>query len=130
MEGLHRKYSYWVLPAFMGLAALGQSSSANADTMRCNNRLVSTGDTRYDVRATCGEPDDISQRVEYRTANGRCWQEGERVRCERTDERIIEIVIDEWVYDFGRNRFIEYVTFEQGRLVRVRTGSYGHKPPR
>ena len=82
----------------------------------------------------CGDPDEAMQRIEYRTVRGRvggpCTREGGKLRCSETREQVIEVVIDEWVYDFGRNRFIEYLTFEQGRLLSVRSGSYGHKPPR
>jgi len=130
MKRLHRNLDYWVFSCLLGLAGFARASSASADSMRCNDRIVSNGDSRYDVRSKCGEPDDATQRIEYRTASGRCWEEGDRIRCERTSERIVEVVIDEWVYDFGRNRFVEYVTFVQGRLVSVRTGKYGYKPAR
>jgi len=116
------------------LAALSVSASARADSLACNNRIVSSGDSRYEVRTVCGEPDDAVQRVEYRTTRGRvagpCTREDGKQRCGQSREEVIEVVIDEWVYDFGRNRFIEYLTFEQGRLVSVRAGSYGRKPPR
>ncbi len=118
-------------PALLGLACLAVSPSARADSLSCNYRIASSGDTRYEVRAICGEPDDAVQRVEYRTVRGRvagpCAREGKQVRCSRTQEAVVEVVIDEWTYDFGRNRFIQYLTFEQGRLVSVRSGSYGRK---
>lgn len=116
------------------LGVLGVSRDARADTLSCKGRIVSTGDSRYEVKAVCGEPDDASQRVEYRTVRGRvsgpCRRVDGKVICSDTREQVIEVVIDEWIYDFGRNRFIEYLTFEQGKLVSIRNGSYGHKPPR
>ena len=116
----------------LGFATLALSPSARADSLSCNYRIVSSGDSRHEVRSVCGEPDDATQRVEYRTLRGRvvapCTRDGKRVRCSQTQETVVEVVIDEWVYDFGRNRFIQYLTFEQGRLVSVRSGSYGHKP--
>ncbi|HKY40951.1 MAG TPA: DUF2845 domain-containing protein [Polyangiaceae bacterium] len=119
---------------FAVLAAFSLSASARADSLACNNRIISSGDSRYEVRTVCGEPDDAVQRVAYRTTGGRvagpCTREDGKQRCGQSREEVIEVVIDEWVYDFGRNRFIEYLTFEQGRLLSVRTGSYGHKPPR
>lgn len=122
---------FWTLPALLGLACLAVSPSARADSLSCNQRIVSTGDSRYQVRSTCGEPDDATQRVEYRTLRGRvagpCTRSGGKTRCGQTEEIVVEIVVDEWTYDFGRNRFIQFVTFEQGRLVSVRSGSYGYK---
>jgi hypothetical protein len=116
------------------VAGLSLSLNARADTLACEGRIVESGDSRYDVKSVCGEPDDAAQRVEYRTVSGRvagpCSRDGGKIRCGQTRERVIEVVIDEWVYDFGSNRFVEYLTFEQGHLVRIRTGKYGHKPPR
>jgi hypothetical protein len=34
-------------------------------------------------------------------------------------------LIDEWIYDFGPETFVRYLTFVDGRLFRVDTGSYG-----
>jgi hypothetical protein len=125
-------YRFWATAVVV--AGLSVSSNVRADTLACEGRIIETGDSRYEVKAVCGEPDDAAQRVEYRTVSGRvtgpCSRDGGKIRCSQTRERVIEVVIDEWVYDFGRNRFIEYLTFEQGHLVRIRTGDYGHKPPR
>ena len=117
--------------AVAALVAAGLLSiPARADGMQCNDRLVTSGDTLYQVRSLCGEPDDARHRVEYRTVRvrrpGTCVQENGR-RCESEVEQTIEVVIDEWVYDFGKNRFLEFLYFEQGKLVRVTEGSYGHK---
>lgn len=119
----------WAMAVLLG--GLTTSATAHADSMNCKDRIVSTGDSRYQVKATCGEPDDASQRVEYRTVRGRvsgpCRREAGRIVCSDTREQVVEVVIDEWVYDFGKNRFIQYLTFEQGKLVTVRSGSYGYK---
>ncbi len=123
-----------VWAASLVLGALASTHDARADTLSCGGRIVSTGDSRYEVKAVCGEPDDVSQRVEYRTARGRvsgpCRRIDGKITCSDTREQVVEVVIDEWIYDFGRNRFIEYLTFEQGKLVSIRNGSYGKKPPR
>ena len=118
----------------IALGLLATSEGARADTLACDGRIVSTGDSRYEVKAVCGEPDDVSQRVEYRTIRGRvtgpCRRVESKIVCSDTREQVFEVVIDEWIYDFGRNRFIEYLTFEQGKLVSIKTGGYGKKPPR
>lgn len=131
MNRIFPRSSLWTWTALFALACLAVSPSAQADSLSCNYRIVSSGDSRHQVRSVCGEPDDATQRVEYRTLRGRvagpCTREGKRIRCSHTTEIVVEVVIDEWTYDFGRNRFIQYLTFEQGRLVSVRSGSYGHK---
>jgi len=116
------------------LAAGLLSSSASAwPSLRCGSKLVSKGDALYRVRATCGEPDQMESYVEYRTERYRV-----RVDCQRTkggqdicqevwSERTVEVPIDRLTYDFGRNRFVSYLMFEFGNLVRVDSGSYGVK---
>lgn len=131
MGRIFQPAKFWSGSALLGLACLAVSPSAHADSLSCNGRIVSSGDTRYQVRAVCGEPDDAAERIEHRTVRrrvaGPCAREGGKLRCSRSEESVIEVVIEEWTYDFGRNRFIQYLTFEQGRLVAVRSGSYGHK---
>src|SRR5262245_55643637 len=110
------------------VACCSFAGAARADSLRCGDRLASSGDSLYQVRATCGDPDDAQQHVERRVVRRRleCFGQGRDRQCV-TVEDTVEVVVDEWTYDFGRNRFIEYVTFEQGHLVRVTAGTYGHK---
>lgn len=120
------------LAGLFALGALAVAGDARAESMSCNNRLVSTGDSLYKVRSLCGEPDAAERRVELRTVKHRVrhsCDDDKDVVCEHVVERTIEVVVDDWTYDFGRNRFIRYVTFEQGSLKSVRVGSYGYKDP-
>ena len=106
------------------------AETAAADGMRCGNRLISTGDSTYDVRSRCGEPRDATRRTETRTERRRvrvACANGE-ARCEREQEVSAEVVVDEWTYDFGPQRFVHYLTFLDGKLARVATGSYGSEP--
>ena len=99
--------------------------------MRCGSRLVFEGDSLYDVQSVCGVPDATNQRVEYRTlrrhVNGPCFKQQGQLMCGHVEEHTIEVVIDEWTYDFGSTSFIRYLTFEQGKLREVTTGRYGRK---
>jgi hypothetical protein len=114
-----------------GLVCALLSSPAAADSLRCGDRLASSGDSIYEVHSICGDPDAAVHRIEYRTVRIRvpvpCYDEHGCRHCDREIERTVEVVVYEWTYDFGRNRFVEYVGFEDGRLVSVREGSYGHK---
>jgi hypothetical protein len=103
-----------------------------ADAIRCGDQLASTGASLYEVRAVCGEPDAAFRRVEHRTVvqqlPGPCViTQGRRV-CGSSVATIIEVVIDDWTYDFGNNRFLHFVKFEDGKLVTVTSGGYGKKP--
>jgi hypothetical protein len=109
---------------------------ADADGMRCGNRLVSSGDSLYEVAQTCGDPDARENRVEYHTVRysvpapcpvGAGAPPPPRGGCRVIVEKTVSVVIDEWTYDFGKNRFIQRVRFEQGKLVSVASDGYGHK---
>lgn len=107
--------------SLLALALIGALSvgDARADTMRCGNKLVATGDTLYDVRGRCGEPAFTTRRVEYRSVSGYAPGVGA--------SRTLEVVIDEWTYDFGPRKFVQHLIFEQGYLVYVVAGRRGQK---
>jgi hypothetical protein len=108
-------------------ACLTVARDVRADSLTCKDRIVSTGDSSYQVRAICGDPDAVTHRVEYRTIRQRVPVPCGGGTCWRTIERAVEVPIEEWTYDFGRNRFIQFVTFEDSTLLSVRTGGYGYK---
>jgi uncharacterized protein DUF2845 len=115
-------------PALLVLAAATICPSAGADSgFRCpSGRLVSTGDHMREVRDKCGDPNGVTQRTEKRKikVKVRRWlspTEHEEI----SEEREIEVLLDEWTYDFGKERFIRHVTFEDARVVGVATGGYG-----
>lgn len=124
----------WVQRASL-LAALGLSALASpalADGMRCDGKLVSAGDSLFQVRNVCGEPDAASQRRELRAVrrwvSAPCFQRGGAVTCGYMEERVVEIVIHEWIYDFGPSALVKHLTFEEEKLRKVDTGGYGTKP--
>ncbi len=82
-----------------------------------------------EVRNRCREPDDARTTVEFRTIREkvRRWVDG--IAQEVTVERTVEVPIEEWTYDFGRNRFVHFLHFEQGRLISVREGGKGTGEP-
>ncbi len=106
------------------LVSMSRPPSASAEEgFRCGTgRLVITGDHMAEVRNKCGEPDSAGQRVEKRRLKEkvRRWSGG--VSEEVSEEREVEIVLDEWVYDLGPRRFLQMVTFENGRVVLTTTG--------
>ncbi|MEY4550788.1 MAG: hypothetical protein RL685_6983 [Pseudomonadota bacterium] len=103
-----------------------------ADGLSCGSRLVSKGDSLYQVRSICGEPDDAQRRVETRTERRRVRVpcKNGAAQCDATVEHSSDVVVDEWTYDFGRQRFVRYLTFLNGRLATVNTGSYGSRDDR
>jgi len=128
-KAMRNFWRFWMLLSVASAGGLA-SGDARADGMRCNNRIVSTGDSLHRVRSICGAPADAQRRVATRTekrkSRGPCASRSARTHaCERVEEYSIDVVIDEWTYDFGRYRFVHYLTFIDGKLASVETGSYG-----
>jgi hypothetical protein len=100
--------------------------------VRCSGEVVAEGDTTYEARQHCGDPDHID-----------AWEE-ERImrdfRRRRLDETDIHrrgrgyrepflvketIQVEIWTYDWGSSRLIHRLRFENGRLTDIETGGYG-----
>ena len=94
------------------------TTSGYAYATRCEGGIVSVGDTKYEVLSKCGEPSFTDER------------QVERIERTGVNELIRWTVhIEEWTYDFGPGRFIRILTFEEGRLARIRDGIYGKSTP-
>jgi hypothetical protein len=108
------------------LSVLLINNSAAADRyMRCQGRLVSIGDTKTEVLDKCGHPDKrdqweedhnstISQIYDYKT---------ERYIAPKQIKQPIQM--ERWTYDVGANKFIRYLHFQNGELIRIETGERG-----
>lgn len=83
------------------------ASPATADSMRCSGSLVRTGDRMFDVRRACGEPDVAVTLHSVATSAG------------------LVPVEEEWQYNFGRQRLIRFLRFQNGRLTQIRSGGRG-----
>ncbi len=116
------------------LVLFSPSHDARADSLRCGHRIVATGDSLHVVRSVCGEPTAQRRRFETRTEQRRVMTDcgtskTPHRRCERVEEVTREVQIDEWTYDFGPRRFIQYLTFVDGRLLEVEAGGRGSREP-
>jgi hypothetical protein len=112
----------------LGLVAVPGLARADGDFRCPSGRLVSTGDHMTDVRKKCGDPDDVIQRLEKRKIKVKVRRWLSPTEQEETiEEREVEVLVDEWTYDFGSDRFIRFVDFENARVVGVTTGSYGRR---
>lgn len=118
----------FLLPMTLAAALVLSRLAAVADHgLRCGNRIVSVGATAGEVSDKCGEPvyverweeggdGYISQLFDYET---------ERYLAPRLIKAPVRM--ERWTYDFGANRFIRYLTFQNSRLIKIETGD---KPKR
>lgn len=83
--------------------------------LRCGNRLVNVGDRMDEVFRRCGEPT-------FRTFSI------ESVSVETAPGLFVtrQVQVETWTINRGPRTFMRYLTFRDGRLVRVDEGDYGY----
>lgn len=114
--------------ALAALGVIGLQASAHADgSLRCKTRLVSPGAAAYEVRSLCGTPDDTQTRTESRTVRRAITVPCATGYCSSMVDETITVNVEEWIYDFGPQRFMQFLTFESGKLIHIRSGGYGKK---
>ena len=99
--------------------------------LRCGQALVDLGDSKEDVIEKCGDPESMETHIEIRGVADRF---GARTRVSpetsinfgQQHYTEIEVVVEEWIYDFGRRRFRNYLRFENGRLTEINDLGKGH----
>jgi hypothetical protein len=113
----------------VALVPFGGAPPAAADEgFRCDTgRLISVGDHLVEVRNKCGDPDYVGQQVEKRKHREKVRRHEGQWSEEVMEEREIEVVLDEWIYDLGPRKFMRSVLFENGRVVRTGTGAKGKR---
>jgi hypothetical protein len=92
----------------------GPSKDRESIKPECGDRIISTGDTKGEVLAKCGEPF-------YRNS----YDEELREQFDEIHSRRVVVTVEEWTYNFGPQRFLRIITFRNGKVVDVRTGQYG-----
>jgi hypothetical protein len=98
---------------------------------RCGTKLVSEGDSKYEVVYKCGEPDYVEaweeQRVQRDFGLRREFDpKNRRYTWDREPFLVKEMVrIEEWTYNLGSTQFIRYLRFENGILTKMWTGDKG-----
>jgi hypothetical protein len=93
--------------------------SNEALALRCGQRLVHIGDHKMDVLEICGDPEWTDRRIGLRGISMGPPGGG------LTLDRYEEVVIDEWVYNFGPRQFKQLLTFENGVLKKIDELDYG-----
>jgi hypothetical protein len=106
------------LLALLAVAAL--AGTARADSINCDRGIVSTGDSKLDLLAKCGEPALMEARLEERS-HYRVSPDGQR-----GGGRSVTVTVERWTYNFGPSRFQQFVTLETGRVMAVERGTYGY----
>jgi hypothetical protein len=96
--------------------------------MRCSGRIVSVGDTRFDVLSKCGNPSFVDQREEERFGfSGRYSYLYDPLERRFIQPWIVDrVLVEEWIYNFGPHTLIYYLKFDNGILESIKTGGHGY----
>jgi hypothetical protein len=103
------------------------ASSVSASDFRCGSDIISPGDRKFDVLRQCGNPDNVEVREEVRIRRdlgAHLFLPGEEPPGFLFAKELV--TVEEWEYNLGPGRFIRYLTFENGRLIKITTGDYGY----
>lgn len=79
-------------------------AAARADSIRCDGGIVSVGDAKIDLLGKCGPPSLVEDRWRRKTS------------------------VERWTYNFGPDRFLQFVTLVDGKVALVERGGYGYPP--
>jgi len=109
-----------VLALAAGAVACAAAMGARADdSLRCDGGIVSIGDSKLDLLGKCGSPALVEERpVEFSQLS--------ILPGAAPSEQRSATTIEKWTYDFGPSRFVQIVSLELGRVVRVERGTYGY----
>ncbi len=100
---------------FLALMLAMPFSNLYSATLSCAGGIVSVGDSRIDLLAKCGEPDQTESHEEEIS--------------ERLDQGARQktfITVEDWTYNYGPSQFMRIVTLRNGKVAHIRTGNYGY----
>jgi hypothetical protein len=92
----------------------------SARALDCHGRLVVIGASPWEVKERCGEPaaiDDVMKHLPQRAYDP---------ISQAPVYILVPLQQSFWTYNFGSTRFLYYLTFQEGKLIDITTGDYGH----
>lgn len=102
--------------------------------LRCGNNLVSEGDPKIEVLKHCGEPVSVERRRVVRAGIPRrdTSADPDELRFDRRElllntRSYVEVNIEEWTYNFGPQKLMRVVIFENGLVAEIRQLGHGFR---
>jgi hypothetical protein len=94
--------------------------TTDAFALRCGRQLVDIGAHKIEVLKKCGEPEYTDERLGLR---GTRWRHPPHGALQI--DQYEQVVIEEWIYNFGPRKFKQLLLFENGILEEVHSLNYG-----
>jgi len=91
------------------------STFSAASSFRCNGRIVSDGDVKYDVLIRCQQPylSDTTEKEVIRRVSPSEW-------------RKYQVKRETWLYNYGPSSLMRLMVFENEKLMEIRSLGYGY----
>ncbi len=89
---------------------------------RCGRSIINERKSIEYVLEKCGQPSYSQEHTEYRVFRYTPSAPYPGI----VEERVIPIIIQEWKYNFGPNRFMRYLRFENGILIEIESIGRGY----
>ena len=104
--------------------------SAGAQTLRCGETLITEGITQAEVAARCGQPTLIDHQTLYSEGaaalpGGAPPGMGVGLPPGVVRRSGSQIPVEVWTYNFGPDRFMQRIRFENGVVARIESLGYG-----
>ena len=107
-----------VLTSVWSVMVLGVTMGS-ALALDCHGRLVVIGASPWEVQERCGEPTAIADVMKHIPQRAYDPSQG-------TVDILVPVQQSLWTSHFGSTRFLYDVTFQEGQLIDIATGDYGH----
>lgn len=114
---------------------MAATASTPALAFRCHSHLVKDGDPQARVLQLCGEPASTQRHVVYRSGITAPFVNGEARPGDRpairnelllAERSLVEIVVEDWIYNLGPHRLMQRVRFENGIVTDIDYLDYGY----
>ncbi len=91
------------------------ASYSAASSFRCNGRVVSEGDAKYDVLMRCQQPylSDTTEKEIIKKVTPSEW-------------RKYQVKRENWLYNYGPSNLMRLMVFENEKLMEIRSLGYGY----
>jgi hypothetical protein len=100
--------------------------------LRCGNRVITDGDPMIKVKKYCGDPDVVQQRSIVRSGIPRSSSRVDDSDAPTQDDELlirdrsyVEVLVEDWTYNFGPNKLMRLIRFENGVVRKIEQLGYG-----
>src|SRR5262245_60048638 len=92
---------------------------AMSQSLRCSDKIISEGSSLFEVASLCGDPAQVQRKSIFNNVSAAMG------RSSLVAGTSVEIQVELWTYNFGPNKLMQRITFEDGVVVRIESLGYG-----